>query len=323
MTQLSNLFPYNSLGFDYVKISDVKAYNAGGGTFTSGDWRTRDINTEDSDASGICTISSNQFTLEAGTYVINANAPASACSLHFARLYNITDGEETFHSPVNYCNNTYDVGGQAFLFGAFTISKQTTFEVQHRSSVTGTFGRYTNTSGWDSIYLIVELFRVKDLSKAMVEMANYVKVSDVKAYNVAGGTFTLGAWRTRDINTEDSDASSICSIASNQITLEAGTYICNISACGYCVGTHTARLYNITDSEVTLFGTTDNSKYLAEAFSSNRSFISGQFTISVPTTFEVQHYCSLTYASYGFGVAGSFADTDSVYTVAEFWRVAT
>ncbi|GAI65585.1 unnamed protein product, partial [marine sediment metagenome] len=33
--------------------------------------------------------------------------------------------------------------------------------------------------------------------------ADYVKVSDVKAYNVAGGTFTSGAWRIRVINTED------------------------------------------------------------------------------------------------------------------------
>ena len=57
---------------------------------------------------------------------------------------------------------------------------------------------------------------------------DYVKVSDVKAYNAYGGTFTQGAWRTRDINTEDSDASSICSINSNQITLAAGTYICSI-----------------------------------------------------------------------------------------------
>ena len=53
---------------------------------------------------------------------------------------------------------------------------------------------------------------------------DYVKVSDVKAYDVAGGTFTQDAWRTRDINTEDSDPSNICSIGSNQITLEAGTY---------------------------------------------------------------------------------------------------
>lgn len=153
---------------------------------------------------------------------------------------------------------------------------------------------------------------------------DYVKVSDVKAYNVAGGTFTQGAWRTRVINTEDSDASSICSIASNQITLAAGTYICSILCPSFGVNQNGAILYNITDSEITLIGIPQHNYYFATyaVVSGGLSAIKGKFTIAVETVFEVQHYCKLTRASNGFGVALSVAGVDSVYTVAEFWRVS-
>jgi len=145
----------------------------------------------------------------------------------------------------------------------------------------------------------------------------YVKVSDVKAYNAAGGIFTAGAWRTRDINTEDSDISSICTIASNQITLQPGTYVCSISAPALSPDRHTIRLYNITDSAITLTGQTAYN-YSAANYSQNHSFINGKFTIAVATTFEVQHYGQTTAT---FGTYSNIADTSSIYTVAEFWRL--
>ena len=61
----------------YIKLSDVKSAGTAGGTFTSGSWQTRTLNTEDSDTGGNCSLSSNQFTLDAGTYEINARASAS------------------------------------------------------------------------------------------------------------------------------------------------------------------------------------------------------------------------------------------------------
>jgi len=147
----------------------------------------------------------------------------------------------------------------------------------------------------------------------------YVKVSDVKAYNVDGGTFTQDAWRTRDINTEDSDASGICSISSNQITLEAGTYTCSIIAHAYKCNKHKARLYNITGSEVTLIGLTGFNS--PSTFGATSGHIRGKFTIAVQTTFEVQHYCLTTESTDGFGRCLQTADILPVYTIAEFWRL--
>ena len=75
----------------YAIIGDQKSAGTEGGTFTSGAWQTRDLNTEISDPDGIISISSNQFTLAAGTYLVNASAPAHKVNGHQIRLYNTTD----------------------------------------------------------------------------------------------------------------------------------------------------------------------------------------------------------------------------------------
>ncbi|MDD4352285.1 MAG: hypothetical protein PHU71_04930, partial [Candidatus Gracilibacteria bacterium] len=146
----------------------------------------------------------------------------------------------------------------------------------------------------------------------------YIKVSEVKPNDTQGGTFTSGAWRTRTINTEDSDTGSHCSISNNQITLAAGTYECYISAPALSVDGHKARLYNITDAETTLFGTTSRSANTITAMTN--STIVGRFTIATSKVFEIQHLCGATKTNTGFGEAANIG-LDEVYTVAEFRKV--
>jgi len=147
----------------------------------------------------------------------------------------------------------------------------------------------------------------------------YVKVSDVKAYNVDGGGLIKDAWRTRDINTEDSDVYSICSIGSNQITLEAGTYLCSIIVPAYNVGRNVARLYNISDTSVAIIGTVGYSATIYGGFS--HSIIKGLFTIAAQKIFEVQHYSLNSATTSGFGLSTNISGVNSIYTVAEFWRM--
>lgn len=144
----------------------------------------------------------------------------------------------------------------------------------------------------------------------------YVCVRDKKAQNTAGGTFTAGALRTRDINDEQADAAGIASIASNQITLAAGTYRCLISCPAVFVDGHQALLYNVTDSAVLLVGTSEYSRQ--SPYGSSRSFIVGRFTLDGAKTLEVRHECHTTQATNGFG--NQTNRTDEIYTVAEFWR---
>jgi hypothetical protein len=133
-------------------------------------------------------------------------------------------------------------------------------------------------------------------------------ICDQKPWNIYGGAFNNGAWRTRDLNTEISDIDGIVSIASNQFTLQAGTYTIEASAPAYRVHFHQIRLYNITDSSVEQYGCAamawDNGNGVT------RTFLSDVVTITAAKTFEIQHRCNATVTD-GFGVA-QLTDSASV-----------
>ena len=75
---------------------------------------------------------------------------------------------------------------------------------------------------------------------------DYICIQDQKSSGTDGGTFTSGAWRTRDLNTEVSDSGNHASVAANQITLDTGTYIVSIFAPSYNVQQTQLRLRDIT-----------------------------------------------------------------------------
>ena len=145
----------------------------------------------------------------------------------------------------------------------------------------------------------------------------YAVFNDTKSSGTGGGTFTSGAFRTRDINTTVFNGITGASIASNQITLAAGTYYIDANAPAYQVNNHVTRLQNITDSTTTLTGSCVQSDTSAV---SNISTIMGAFTIAGSKTFEVQHRAVGTFASTGFGLQTSFSDC--VYTQITVIKVA-
>jgi len=148
----------------YAIIADVKADHADGGTFTSGAYRTRDLNTEITDPDGIVSISSNQFTLQAGTYLLKWRAPYFDIGYSKTRLANITDtsyinGEATFGRN----NPTYQAGFARGV-GRVTISGAKVFEIQHVSHLTkategfGLDHDYTAAAS-EAIYTTVEIYK--------------------------------------------------------------------------------------------------------------------------------------------------------------------
>ena len=52
----------------------------------------------------------------------------------------------------------------------------------------------------------------------------FLHIQDQKPQGTHGGTFTSGAWRTRDLNTVLTNTITGASLATNQITLPAGKY---------------------------------------------------------------------------------------------------
>ena len=139
---------------------------------------------------------------------------------------------------------------------------------------------------------------------------SYAIFSDTKANGVDGGTFTSGAYRTRDLQTTQVNNITSCSLASNQITLPAGTYFVIGRAPAFAVNRHNTRLQNTSDSTTTILGA---AAYANSTAGWSDSFFMGQFTIASSKVFEVQHYSSATKADEGFG-SQTFSGGDNVYT---------
>ena len=144
-------------------------------------------------------------------------------------------------------------------------------------------------------------------------------IADVKGSSVDGGTFTAGAWQTRDLNTELDDPSNIVTITSNQFTLQAGTYLVEWSAPAYKVDRHSSRLQNITDSTTEVLGSTEYSND-ADALIT-RSMGAKVLTITGAKAFEIQHYGAITRASYGMGLNSNISNINSVFTIVKIHKI--
>ena len=119
----------------FAIFRDEKTQNTAGGTFTSGAWQTRTLNTTQVNNITGASLSSNQITLPAATYYISATGPVNEVSQNQMKLRNITDGTDELLGVNNYAL-TGQNAGTAVLSGVITITGTKTFELQHRASVT-------------------------------------------------------------------------------------------------------------------------------------------------------------------------------------------
>ena len=133
-------------------IEDQKPSGTNGGTFTSGARRTRDLNTITSDIDSIVTLNANQFTLQAGTYLIEANATAIGVSSHQCFLQNITDATTDIVGKNLYADEASADCNESSLVGVITLTSTKTFELQHECKVTKSgngYGGNTDTFSYN------------------------------------------------------------------------------------------------------------------------------------------------------------------------------
>jgi hypothetical protein len=116
-----------------VVVEEQQASTTSAGTFTSGAWQTRLLNTKVTDTGGIATISSNEIELPAGAYLCNASAPAYNVNSHQSRLYNVTGAAILLNGTSEYASGAQT---RSFVQGTFTLGAPSTVAFQHRCSVT-------------------------------------------------------------------------------------------------------------------------------------------------------------------------------------------
>ena len=158
-------FPAGGTGnpISVAVIADQKSNGTDGGTATSGAWRTRDLNTEISDPDGIVSISSNQFTLGSGTYLISWSAPAYVCARHQSKLYDITGSADLVFGSSEYTNNNEYTVTRSMGSYVHAITANNTYEIRHRVEVTRANNGFGVTSSFGdvNIYTIVNITKLK------------------------------------------------------------------------------------------------------------------------------------------------------------------
>ena len=143
-------------------LKDIKANNTKGGTPTAGSYATRDLNTSEGDTSIINSLTSNQFSLLAGTYLIHIVAPGYSMGRNKIRLQNITDVSTEFIGVNAIFNSSGAHNVNTFAAGRVVIAGTKTFEVQHRAAAalsTNGFGD-AMAHGDDEIYTIVTITQI-------------------------------------------------------------------------------------------------------------------------------------------------------------------
>jgi hypothetical protein len=145
-----------------LHVRDEKSSGTGGGTLTSGAWRTRTLNTSLTNEISGASLSSNQITLPSGTYFINAIANVGANSQsHKAKLANITDTSDTVIGTSEF-NEPGSGSTKSFVIGRFTIGAEKVFELQHRSGNTTDANGFGVSSGFSvvEVYADVQIWKV-------------------------------------------------------------------------------------------------------------------------------------------------------------------
>ncbi|WP_319775488.1 hypothetical protein [Breoghania sp.] len=102
----------------------------GGSPPATGTWFARDLNTVEVNNIAGSSISANQITLPAGTYLVTATAPVHRSGYAKLRLYDVTADEALIESAtVNASNSTYDEVPQ-HLQGRITLTVASVIELQ-------------------------------------------------------------------------------------------------------------------------------------------------------------------------------------------------
>lgn len=163
--QFLSLIPVQKTAY----LKDVKPNNTNAGTAVAGSYVTRDL-TEISGDSEIVSLSANQFTLPAGKYEIEADAPyfspaaVAGGFAHRAKIRNITDSSDAILGSNEFVFQDGTTGEQnrSRVKGTITISSPKTFELQQRFGATKTNGLGLACNfGDDEVYSQVKITKVK------------------------------------------------------------------------------------------------------------------------------------------------------------------
>lgn len=145
----------------------------------------------------------------------------------------------------------------------------------------------------------------------------YIRLQDQRSSGTDGGASVATTWTKRVVNTEVVDTGNHASVASDVITLLAGTYRILARAVLNQSGVSKLRLRNTSDNTTAVIGMS----YLNTTASdvSCTVLLEGRFTIASTKNFELQYYAGTSKTVNGVGDAAGSGETE-IYTDIELIR---
>lgn len=143
-------------------IADQKAYNVDGGSSSVG-FNDRDLNTKIFDPDNIVSISSNQFTLTAGTYIIEFSSPAFNTNRMFTELYDVTNTAIAGQGMSIYADDPYNNHAVSIGYAGVTLTVSTTYKIRtycQASKTSNGLGVKNDVSTNNNIYTQVKITKL-------------------------------------------------------------------------------------------------------------------------------------------------------------------
>lgn len=124
-------------GANQMLVEGRKAAGTSAGTFTTGAWRVRELSDTPLNNIAGASLAANQITLPAGTYDIEARAPAVGVNAHQARLYNVTAAASLLEGSSAF-TTAAGVGTDSVVRGRIVLAVTSVLEFQHACQTTVT-----------------------------------------------------------------------------------------------------------------------------------------------------------------------------------------
>ena len=123
-------------------FNETQSSGTNGGTFTSGSYVKRTLNTTVVNQITSCTLTSSVISLPAGTYLVYATAPAIEVNNHQTRLRNTTDSTDIQFGSTEFNGATVNIAQtRSEIQTVFTLTATKNIELQHQCQNTrSTYG---------------------------------------------------------------------------------------------------------------------------------------------------------------------------------------
>lgn len=181
-------------------------------------------------------------------------------------------------------------------------------------ALTGTPTAPTATVGTNTTQIATTAFVLANVSSSSTKL---FQVQDQKATNTNAGNSVATTWTTRTLNTSVTNQISGASLASDTITLPAGTYYVDCVVPFYSTANTKVRLYNTSDSTTAVTG---SSTGLTTGTVSMVATIRGLITIASPKNFVVQYHTTNVVTA-GLGIVGNATPEVEIYTSVSIWKL--